>query len=180
MMTVHEVSRLAGVSVRTLQYYDQIGLLRPAGYTEAGYRLYDDAALETLQQILLFRELEFPLKEIRQIMESPSFDRSKALDQQIGLLQLRKERLERLIGLAREIKKTGVKPPMDFSAFDTKKLDEYAARAKASWGATPEYREYDALVAQHAQAPCVYMTDDYFAPVTEDLLQLLAFLLLHK
>ena len=143
MMTVHEVSRLTGVTIRTLQYYDRIGLLRPAAYTDAGYRLYDDAALETLQQILLFRELEFPLKDIRRIMESPSFDRGKTLDQQIGLLQLKKERLEGLISLAREIKKTGVKPPMDFSAFDTKKLDEYAAQARASWGATPEYREFE-------------------------------------
>ena len=68
MMTVHEVSRRTGVSVRTLQYYDNIGLLHPAEYTQAGYRLYDDAALEKLQQILLFRELEFPLKEIRNIL----------------------------------------------------------------------------------------------------------------
>ncbi len=65
MMTVHEVSKLTGVSIRTLQYYDHIGLLHTAEYTEAGYRLYDDTALETLQQILLFRELEFPLKESR-------------------------------------------------------------------------------------------------------------------
>ena len=70
MMTVKEVSRLTGVSVRTLQYYDRIGLLHPAGYTESGYRLYDDAALETLQQILLFRELEFPLKQIGQIIHA--------------------------------------------------------------------------------------------------------------
>ncbi len=88
MMTVHEVSRLTGVSIRTLQYYDNIGLLHPAEYTEAGYRLYDDTALETLQQILLFRELEFPLKEIKGIIRSPAFDRQKALDQQIELLQL--------------------------------------------------------------------------------------------
>ena len=72
-MTVHEVSSLTGVSIRTLQYYDRIGLLRPAGYTDAGYRLYDDAVLETLQQILLFRELEFPLKDIQRIIQSPSF-----------------------------------------------------------------------------------------------------------
>ena len=87
-MTVNEVSRLTGLSVRTLQYYDKIGLLPPSGYTEAGYRLYDDTALETLQQILLFRELEFPLKEIKGIIQSPAFDRQKALDQQIELLQL--------------------------------------------------------------------------------------------
>ena len=143
MMTVHEVSRLTGVSIRTLQYYDQIGLLHPAEYTEAGYRLYDDAALETLQQILLFRELEFPLKEIKGIIRSPAFDRQKALTQQIELLQLKKEHLENLIDLARGIKMTGVKRNLDFSAFDTKKIDEYAAQAKASWGETPEYREYE-------------------------------------
>ena len=74
-MTVNEVSKLTGVSIRTLQYYDKIGLLKPTGYTKAGYRLYDDTALERLQQILLFRELEFSLKEIKEIIESPSFDR---------------------------------------------------------------------------------------------------------
>ena len=68
MMTVNEVSKLAGVSIRTLQYYDKIGLLKPARYTESGYRLYDDTGLERLQQILLFRELEFPLKEIKEII----------------------------------------------------------------------------------------------------------------
>ena len=90
MMTVNEVSKLTGVSIRTLQYYDKIGLLHPAKYTEAGYRLYDDAALETLQQILLFRELEFPLKDIKEIISSPDFDRSKALEQQIELLKLKR------------------------------------------------------------------------------------------
>ena len=143
MMTVHEVSKLTGVSIRTLQYYDRIGLLHPARYTDAGYRLYDDTALETLQQILLFRELEFSLSEIRQIIQNPSFDRRKALDQQIELLQLKKEHLENLITLARGIQLTGVKHHMDFSAFDTRKMDEYAAQAKASWGSTPEYREYE-------------------------------------
>ena len=147
MMTVHEVSKLTGVSIRTLQYYDNIGLLHPAEHTEAGYRLYDDTALETLQQILLFRELEFPLKEIKKIIQSPAFDRQKALDQQIALLRLKKERLETLIDLARGIKTTGVKRNMDFSAFDTTKIDEYAARAKASWGETPEYREFEGKAA---------------------------------
>lgn len=142
MMTVHEVSKLAGVSIRTLQYYDKIGLLRPAGYSGAGYRLYDDADLARLQQILLFRELEFPLKEIRRIVESPDFDRGRALEQQITLLSLKKEHLENLIGLAREMMRTGG-DTMDFSAFDTSRIDEYAAQAKASWGTTPEYREFE-------------------------------------
>ena len=97
MMTVNEVSKLTGVSIRTLQYYDKIGLLHPAEYTEAGYRLYDDAALETLQQILLFRELEFPLRDIKKIVESPDFDRSKALEQQIELLTLKKEHDQNIV-----------------------------------------------------------------------------------
>ncbi len=70
MMTVNEVSKLTGVSIRTLQYYDTIGLLKPIEYTESGYRLYDDTSLERLQQILLFKELEFPLKEIKQLIAS--------------------------------------------------------------------------------------------------------------
>lgn len=142
MKTVHEVSKLAGVSIRTLQYYDKIGLLHPAKYTESGYRLYDDTALEKLQQILLFRELEFSLKDIKAIMDNPNFDRRKALEQQIALLTLKKEHLENLIDLAREIKDIGVNK-MDFTAFDTSKIDEYAAQAKASWGNTPEYREFE-------------------------------------
>ncbi|MEE0914575.1 MAG: MerR family transcriptional regulator [Ruminococcus sp.] len=142
MKTVHEVSKLAGVSIRTLQYYDKIGLLHPAKYTESGYRLYDDTALEKLQQILLFRELEFSLKDIKAIMDNPNFDRRKALEQQIALLTLKKEHLKNLIDLARDIKDIGVNK-MDFTAFDTSKIDEYAAQAKSLWGNTPEYREFE-------------------------------------
>lgn len=140
MRTVNEVSKLTGVSVRTLHHYDAIGLLKPTAFTDAGYRLYDDTALERLQQILLFRELEFPLKEIKVILESPDFDRNKALEQQITLLTLKKEHLENLLGLAREIKEIGVNR-MDFTAFDTSKIDDYAAEAKAAYGQTPEYAE---------------------------------------
>ncbi len=142
MMTVNEVSKRTGVSIRTLQYYDRIGLLPAAAYTESGYRLYDAGSLERLQQILLFRELEFPLKDIRRILSSPDFDKEKALEQQITLLQLKKERLESLIALARGIKLVGGKY-MDFSAFDSKKLDTYAAQAKEAWGGTDAYREFE-------------------------------------
>lgn len=142
MRTVREVSKLTGVSIRTLQYYDRIGLLKPSDYTEAGYRLYDDTALEKLQQILLFRELEFPLKDIQKIIASPNFDKSKALEQQIELLTLKKEHIENLIVLARGIKLLGVNY-MDFGAFDTSKLDEYVSQAKASWGNTEIYKEYE-------------------------------------
>ena len=142
MMTVHEVSKLAGVSIRTLQYYDKIGLLHPTGYTDAGYRLYDDADLERLQHILLFRELEFPLKDIKAIINSPDFDRSKALEQQIELLRLKKEHIENLMNFALGIKLLGVKH-MDFKAFDRSKLDEYSRKAKELYGNTPEYKEME-------------------------------------
>ena len=141
MKTVNEVSKLAGVSIRTLQYYDKIGLLHPTGYTDAGYRLYDDTDLERLQHILLFRELEFPLKDIREILDSPGFDRNKAIKQQIELLTLKREHLDKLIKFAKGIEKTGVKN-MDFKAFDKTKIDEYARKAKEEWGDTSEYREF--------------------------------------
>ena len=141
MMTVNEVSKLTGVSIRALQYYDKIGLLHPAEYTEAGYRLYDDTSLERLQQILLFRELEFSLKEIQSILQSPDFDRDRALDQQICLLTLKKEHIENLITFARGLKQVGGMN-MDFSAFDTAKMDEYATKAKEKWQHTNAYQEY--------------------------------------
>jgi len=141
MMTVNEVSKRTGVSVRTLHYYDQIGLFHPCEVTQSKYRLYDDTALERMQHILLFRELEFPLKEIKEILDSSSFDRNKALEQQIKLLQLKKEHLDNLIDLALGIKMIGVKK-LDFKAFDTSKIDEYAAEAKASWGQTDAYKEF--------------------------------------
>ena len=142
MMTVNEVSKLTGVSIRTLQYYDTIGLLKPIKYTESGYRLYDDTSLERLQQILLFKELEFPLKEIKGIIDAPNFDRNKALGQQIELLTMKKEHLENLINFARGIKGIGVKY-MDFKVFDTRKIDDYSKRAKEQWGQTAEYKEFE-------------------------------------
>ncbi len=141
MKTVNEVSKLTGLSIRTLQYYDKIGLLKPASYTESGYRLYGDKELEVLQQIMLFRELEFPLKEIKTIIDDPGFDRSKAMDQHIKLLQLRKERLDKLIRLAQNIRDGG--KTMSFKAFDNSKYEEYAKEAKKVWGNTKEYSEYE-------------------------------------
>ena len=142
MMTVHEVSKLAGVSIRTLQYYDKIGLLKPAEYTESGYRLYDDTDLERLQQIMLFRELEFPLKDIKEIINRSDFDRQKALNQQIELLTLKKEHLENLISYARELREKGV-GIMDFTKFDTSKIEEYARKAREQWGDTEAFKEYE-------------------------------------
>jgi len=142
MMTIHTVSNISGVSIRALRHYDSIGLLPATAVTEAGYRLYDDTALERLQMVLLFKELEFPLKEIKAILDSPNYDRSKALEQQLQLLELRREHLDALIDLARGIHEIGVNN-MSFEAFDTKKLDAYAKQAKEAWGTTDAYREYE-------------------------------------
>ena len=146
MKTVTEVSRITGVSVRTLHHYDAIGLLRPTAVTEAGYRLYGENALGRLQTILLFRQLQFPLKQIKEILDSPNFDPQAALAQQIELLELQKAHLEGLIAHARHIQKTGV-INMDFSAYDQRKIDEYTARAKERWGGTGAWQEFEQKTA---------------------------------
>lgn len=151
MRTVHEVSRLTGVSVRTLHHYDAIGLLKPARVTQAGYRLYDEAALRRLQSILMFRELQFPLKQIKAILDSPGFDRKEALRQQLEMLLLQRKRLDALISLARETIETGGET-MDFSAFDRTEQERYAAEAKEKWGATGAYKESAEKAAQRAAA----------------------------
>jgi DNA-binding transcriptional MerR regulator len=95
--TVSELARMAGVSVRTLHHYDHIGLLEPSARTDAGYRLYGDADLLRLQQILFFKELDMPLADIRQILEDPGFDQVAALGQHRQSLLGRMERLQRLL-----------------------------------------------------------------------------------
>ena len=140
MWTVKQVSRITGVSVRTLHHYDAIGLLKPAKVTDAGYRLYDDTALRRLQNILLFRELQFPLKEIKAILDSPDFDPTAALEQQIRLLEMQRRHIDDLISFARALQQKGVNM-MDFKAFDTSEMEQYKAEAKARWGDTEAYRE---------------------------------------
>jgi len=142
LFEIHEVSEIAGVSVRTLQYYDSINLLKPSSYTDAGYRLYDEESLGKLQQILFFKELEFPLKEIKEIIGSDNFDRNKALEQQIELLTLKKKRLEDLILFAKKVKELGG-TVFEFDAFSTDKIDEYSKRAKEQWGDTAQFKEYE-------------------------------------
>lgn len=151
MKTVKEVSLITGISVRTLHHYDAIGLLRPTKVTEAGYRLYDDTALRRLQAILLFRELEFPLQEIKAILDSPGFDTVAALEQQIHLLELRRQHLDDLINHARQIHKTGV-IPLDFKPFDTTQLDNYAEEAKQKWGKTGAYQEFENKTSGQSKA----------------------------
>lgn len=143
MMKISELSKLSGLSVRTLHYYDEIGLLKPSRVTEAGYRGYGEEAAERLSQIMFFRELGFSLKDIRNILESPSFDRNEALEQQIGLLKLRREHMDNLILFAEGALMVGMSR-VDFKAFDTGKIDEYMAEAKARWGESSAWKEYEA------------------------------------
>lgn len=142
MKTVSEVSRLTGVSVRTLHHYDAIGLLKPTTVTESGYRLYGDDALMRLQTILLLKELQFPLREIKALFDHPGFDPMQALGEQIRMMELQRDRLDRLITLARQIQETGV-ISLDFSAHDKTPIDEYTAQAKARWGKTDAWKEYE-------------------------------------
>ena len=142
MMTIGELSALTHVSIRTLRHYDQIGLLKPSRVTEAGYRQYDESALQHLHTILLFRELEFPLADIARIIDAPGFDPIDALDRQITLLTMRREHIDNLIILAKGMKLKGLNH-MDFSAFDARKIDDYTAQAKAAWGKTDAWKEYE-------------------------------------
>ena len=122
MRTVKEISDLTGISVRALHYYDEIGLLKPTAKSAAGYRLYDDKALEILQQILFFRELDFPLKEIKDMLGKSSLETDRVLQMQRALLIAKKERLERLIAHIDRILTGG--QTMNFEAFSKAELKE--------------------------------------------------------
>lgn len=160
MKTVKEISQLTGISVRTLHYYDEIHLLKPTETTDSGYRLYDDTALERLHRILLFRELQFPLKEIKMILDSPDFDAKAALKEQIKMLEMQKNRLDEIIHSARELLEKGVEH-MDFSAFDKTEIENYTKEAKQKWGHTDSYKEYE---QRHSD----------FADNTEEFMQIFA------
>ena len=116
MRTISQVAELAGISIRTLQYYDEIGLLKPSELTQSGYRLYNDEALQKLQQILFFKELGFKLKDIREILEKPDFDRIAAFKKQKELLLLKRNRTDRLIQLLSRLEKG--EQCMSFKEFD--------------------------------------------------------------
>lgn len=160
MKTVKEISRLTGISVRTLHYYDEINLLKPTQTTDAGYRLYDDTTLERLHSILLFRELQFPLKEIKSILDNPDFDTRTALKEQIKLLELQRNRLDEIIISAHEILTKGAEL-MRFSAFDKTEIDKYTNEAKQKWGHTDAYKEFE---EKHSD----------FADKTDELMQMFA------
>lgn len=166
MRTVKEVSKITGVSVRTLHHYDAIGLLKPTKVTEAGYRMYDDTALGRLQSILLFRELQFPLKQIRAILDSPDFDPAEAIAQQIGLLELQRRRIGELIAFAREIQSKGV-TTMNFDVFDRKEMEKYKEEVAAKWGNTKAYREFQQKEAAREEGSSGRIAEELMAMFSE-------------
>ena len=152
MKTVKEVSEITGVSIRTLRYYDEIGLLNPKRLTDAGYRLYDNKSLETLQQIMFFRELEIPLADIKKIMVNPDYNKERALLTQKSLLENKRNRLNGLIELITDVMKGD--NTMSFEAFNEKDVQkmldhtlenmskEILAEQVEKYGSIKKYREY--------------------------------------
>ncbi len=160
-MTVKELATLTGVSVRTLHYYDEIGLLKPSRVdANTGYRYYDAEAVLRMQEILFFRELDFPLKTIAQLLASPAYDRAEAIAKQRELLILKRERLDRLINALDKAEKGRI----DFmSAFDNHEYetarDTYAAEVKERWGTTDAYKQHQAKTASYSADKWQAVTD---------------------
>ena len=162
MKTVKDVSDITGISIRTLRYYDEIGLLKPTKLTESGYRLYDNKALEQLQEIMFFRELEIPLMDIKKIMENPNYDKEQVLLAQKSFLERKRNRLNGIIELITDVMK-GVNT-MSFEAFNNddiqKMLDhtletmskEALDEQVAKYGSKEKYREYLASGFANEQA----------------------------
>lgn len=142
-LSVSKVSELCCVSIRTLHYYDEIGLLSPSEISESGYRYYNEEALGKLQEILFYRELDFSLENIKKIVTSPCYDKNDALDKQKSLLILKRERLDGLIKLID--KRMKGEKAMSFKEFDTKdyvkQRDKYAKEAEEKYGNSDAYKE---------------------------------------
>ena len=138
-MQIKEFARFTGVSVRTLHYYDEIGLLKPSHVDKStGYRYYDEQSLLRMQEILFYRELDFSLKSIEEILSSPNYDKTQALKEQKKLLILKKERLDNLISAI----DGAMKGENVMKAFDNTEFEKYKAEAREKWGNTKAYQEH--------------------------------------
>lgn len=151
--SVSKTAKNSGVSIRTLHYYDEIGLLSPSIVSDTGYRYYDENNLEKLQQILFFKELDFSLKEITEIMNSPEYIKEKALRSQRELLVLKQKRIKSIIKLLDESLK-GDKT-MNFNEFDISEIEEakskYANEVRERWGATDPYKESNKKTSKYTK-----------------------------
>jgi len=160
--TVKEVSELTGISVRTLHYYDEIGILAPSGMTRAGYRLYDDEALESLQHILFLRELEFPLKDIKTVLENDGFDNRETMEKHRRLLMMKRDRLDRLIKLTDRLLKGETE--MSFKEFDMTDIEKarkrYADEARGRWGKGAQYAQSEERAAAYTRNDWQRITEE--------------------
>ncbi len=151
-MHIKEFAELCGVSVRTLHYYDEIGLLKPDCIDEQnGYRFYNEESLMRMQEIMFYRELDFPLKSIAEILSSPNYDKKKALSEQRKLLVLKKNRLEQII----KALDSAEKGEITMKAFDNTDYEaarrEYETEAKEKWGRTDAYKEHEKKTADYSK-----------------------------
>ena len=167
-MQINEFAKLTGVSVRTLHYYDEIGLLKPAFVDEQnGYRFYDENSLERMQEILFYRELDFELKSILKILSSPDYDKQKALAEQRKLLILKKERLERII----DALDSATKGKITMKAFDNSDYEtarkQYEDEAKQRWGETDAYKEHQEKTANYTKDKCQEVNDGLMSVFAE-------------
>lgn len=161
-MKIREVAKLSGVTVRTLHYYDEVGILKPSEVTESGYRIYSNENLQTLQQILFFRELHFSLNEIREIMNNPNYDKAEALSKQRELLVQKRERMDGLINLIDKTIKG--ERNMSFKEFDMKEIEankkKYVKEVKERFGDTDAYKECNEKTSSY--------NEDKWKAVTEE------------
>jgi len=160
-MTVGQIARIAGVTVRTLHHYDEIGLVVPTTRTESGYRLYGETQVERLQEVLLFRELGFPLEEIRDMAEQPGYDRISALKRHRALLEAKADRVLRMIDAvdaAIDASEQGITMNKEdmLEVFGDFNPSEYEEEARERWGHTAAYKESQRRVAR-------YTKDDWLA-----------------
>lgn len=144
--TINQLAKLAGVSVRALHHYDAVGLLQPGRVRKNGYREYGEKELLLLQQILFFRELDFPLSEIKKIILSPGFDLSQALNDQKRLIEIKKKRLSALAKTIEEtikklLKENNMNDQELYASFSKEEGDKYAAEARERWGNTEAYKQ---------------------------------------
>ena len=147
-MQIKEFAEFTGVSVRTLHYYDEIGLLMPAFVDKTtGYRFYNEKSFLRMQEILFYRELDFSLKSIKAILSSPNYDKNEALNEQKHLLTLKKARLERLISAI----DGAVKGENIMKAFDNSEFEKYKTEAQRKWGKTDAYKEYAERTKDHSK-----------------------------
>ena len=148
-MQIKEFAEFSGVSVRTLHYYDEIGLLKPAFVDKTtGYRFYDESSVLRMQEILFYRELDFSLKSIDEILSSPNYDAKKSLEEQRKLLLLKKERLERIISSIDE----AMKGKNIMSVFDNSEFEKCKTEAKEKWGKTKAFEEFESKSKNRGKA----------------------------